>query len=311
MSYNSTHTGPEIDDAISKVENGLPIQNGGTGADNAANARTNLDIYSKSEVDSEVSTAISGLASISNVNSAISTHNSSTSAHNDIRAAIDEIQPIAFTDEEITAICDFDGIPESDVIPIATKAALGCVVAGGGLDIDENGVLSLEYDVTPIKNGGTGATTVAGARNALGLGNTSGALPIANGGTGKMTALEALLALGGIQIKKLWENASPTSNVNVQVLSADTSGCTHWAVLANMLTSGNRHKLFLARTGDTIIIDFAYGNASKTTNYYRGMTYTSNSKIQIESGYASTPSSDDANQSVCIPIAIYGIKGVL
>ena len=38
-----------------------------------------------------------------------------------------------------------------------------------------------------IANGGTGATTVAGARNALGLGNTSGAVPVANGGTGKTT----------------------------------------------------------------------------------------------------------------------------
>lgn len=40
------------------------------------------------------------------------------------------------------------------------------------------------YGTIPIEIGGTGATTVAGARNALGLGNTSGALPIANGGTG-------------------------------------------------------------------------------------------------------------------------------
>ena len=38
-----------------------------------------------------------------------------------------------------------------------------------------------------IENGGTGATTVADARNALGLGNTSGAVPVANGGTGKTT----------------------------------------------------------------------------------------------------------------------------
>lgn len=48
----------------------------------------------------------------------------------------------------------------------------------------------------PIANGGTGATTVAAARNALGLGNTSGALPIANGGTGKTTAATARTALG-------------------------------------------------------------------------------------------------------------------
>ena len=38
-----------------------------------------------------------------------------------------------------------------------------------------------------IANGGTGATTAALARNALGLGNTTGALPIANGGTGSTT----------------------------------------------------------------------------------------------------------------------------
>ncbi|MEY8250341.1 hypothetical protein AAK684_06800 [Leptogranulimonas caecicola] len=40
----------------------------------------------------------------------------------------------------------------------------------------------------PVANGGTGATTAAGARNALGLGNTVGALPVANGGTGATSA---------------------------------------------------------------------------------------------------------------------------
>lgn len=48
----------------------------------------------------------------------------------------------------------------------------------------------------PIANGGTGANTVAGARNALGLGNTDGALPIANGGTGASTVADARNALG-------------------------------------------------------------------------------------------------------------------
>lgn len=48
----------------------------------------------------------------------------------------------------------------------------------------------------PIANGGTGQTTAALARNALGLGNTTGALPIANGGTGQTTAALARNALG-------------------------------------------------------------------------------------------------------------------
>jgi len=48
----------------------------------------------------------------------------------------------------------------------------------------------------PIARGGTGATTVAGARNNLGLGNTSGAVPIANGGTGATSADAARANLG-------------------------------------------------------------------------------------------------------------------
>lgn len=48
----------------------------------------------------------------------------------------------------------------------------------------------------PIANGGTGQTTAAGVRNALGLGETTGALPIANGGTGQTTAAGVRNALG-------------------------------------------------------------------------------------------------------------------
>ena len=47
-----------------------------------------------------------------------------------------------------------------------------------------------ELGVLPVSHGGTGASTVAGARNNLGLGNTTGALPVANGGTGQ-TSLQA------------------------------------------------------------------------------------------------------------------------
>lgn len=48
----------------------------------------------------------------------------------------------------------------------------------------------------PITRGGTGQTTAAGVRNALGLGNTTGALPVANGGTGATTAAQARANLG-------------------------------------------------------------------------------------------------------------------
>ena len=60
-----------------------------------------------------------------------------------------------------------------------------------------SGTLSIDrLPTVTVAKGGTGATTVAGARNALGLGNTSGAVPVANGGTGATTVAGARNALG-------------------------------------------------------------------------------------------------------------------
>lgn len=60
-----------------------------------------------------------------------------------------------------------------------------------------SGTLSADrLPTVPISKGGTGATTAAGARNALGLGNTTGAVPVANGGTWATTAAAARTNLG-------------------------------------------------------------------------------------------------------------------
>ena len=81
-------------------------------------------------------------------------------------------------------------IVEQDIV-FTTKDAAGNTVIQMPITRAEN----IE-NVMSIEQGGTGATTVAAARNALGLGNTSGALPIANGGTGANTADDALAKLG-------------------------------------------------------------------------------------------------------------------
>jgi len=50
--------------------------------------------------------------------------------------------------------------------------------------------------VIPVSGGGTGQTSAAGIRNAIGLGNTTGALPVANGGHGATSAKQGLINLG-------------------------------------------------------------------------------------------------------------------
>lgn len=51
---------------------------------------------------------------------------------------------------------------------------------------------SSNIQVVAVTSGGTGQTTIAAARNAFGLGNTTGAVPIANGGTGANNVSSAL-----------------------------------------------------------------------------------------------------------------------
>ena len=70
----------------------------------------------------------------------------------------------------------------------------------------------------PVANGGTGATTAAAARNALGLGNTSGAVPIANGGTGAADAATARTNLG-ITLANLGAAASSHNHSGANITS--------------------------------------------------------------------------------------------
>ena len=114
-----------------------------------------------------------------------------------------------------------------------------------------------------ITNGGTGATTIAGARDNLGLGNTDGALPIANGGTGATTAENARANIGaastaiynGILPSSGWSNSAPYTqtiivdgilntdyplvDINLSEASDPTSIIEAWRLIGRCTVSAN------------------------------------------------------------------------
>ena len=130
--------------------------------------------------------------------------------------------------------------------------------------------------VVPISQGGTGATTVAAARNALGLGNTTGALPIANGGTGNTTgqapSATKLLTARTIQVNLGSASAASfdgTANIAPGVtgtlsISKGGTGATSAAAARDALGAA-------AASGDTITVlnDTAY-----TTSKVRNISFS-------------------------------------
>ena len=102
-------------------------------------------------------------------------------------------------------LADFFGYVEQTVSVGTKQVMMDFYKDGSGIAFgkvaETSGTVEFGWPVSlstplPIAQGGTGKTTVAAARNALGLGNTSGAVPIANGGTGATTAAAARNALG-------------------------------------------------------------------------------------------------------------------
>lgn len=159
-----------------------------------------------------------------------------------------------------------------------------------------------EGKIQDVEHGGTGATTEAAAREALGIKScgTYDILPVAKGGTGKTTATEALKNLGGMSLTKLWENASWTSAFSDQKITLDLSGYDYVMIIFNYSTSSNTRMIppiFSPVENGGGVINNAEGGRRCFTN--------TSTFINFDTTYPTN------TKTTCIPLFVYGVKGAL
>ena len=126
------------------------------------------------------------------------------------------------------------------------------------------------------------------------------ALPIAQGGTGKTTAAEALENLGGISLTKLWENASSASAFFDQKITLNLSEYDYIMIIFNYSTSSNTRMIppiVSPVNNGGGAIDNAEGNRRYFTNTATFINFDTTYPTNIK--------------TACIPLFIYGLKGVL
>ena len=114
----------------------------------------------------------------------------------------------------------------------------------------------------------------------------------------------------------LWTNASPSSSFAAQTVSLDLSGYDAVFVISNMMTTGeNNTGVFVKKglaTETNIVMYGAIVAASAMTVQRRGVTATDTGVVFSDAKLkaATSTSAGSTENSRCIPLYIFGIKGV-
>jgi hypothetical protein len=128
-------------------------------------------------------------------------------------------------------------------------------------------------DATPVtvSQGGTGQTTLALARNAMGLGNTTGALPIANGGTSATTAATARTNLGLGTAATYNVPTSGDAAANQVVLGNDSRLTSGPAVVQqNLSVTGAQYDNVVLNSDTTLLYITTFGTGTVTVTGFTG-----------------------------------------
>ena len=106
---------------------------------------------------------------------------------------------------------------------------------------------------------------------------------------------------GLTRMTKLWENPSPTASFAAQEVTLSSDDYDFYICLfSEGTTTTSALKSAISIKGKGIVLD----TADSGYTFYRAGSYVSDTKISFATGYRE----QTANTSVCIPIAIYGIK---
>lgn len=214
------------------------------------------------------------------------------------------------TEEEIAELCEFDGNPDN-IIPIASKASMGCVVAGDGLDIDDNGVLSVQSltdeeieSICEFDEGMTEDNVIPKAtKTALGcikVGDglaidSAGRLSATGGGSGVAAA-----GIGSAGMKLLWENPDPTAGFAAQTIELDLSQYSNLMIVFRMSTTFATYDSVFTSVGTKFVMDSGYADSTSDMGRYGTSSETG---ISFEGGYLGA----GANNNYAIPYQIYGV----
>lgn len=140
---------------------------------------------------------------------------------------------------------------------------------------------------------------------------------IAHGGTGKTTAAEALAALGGCSIEKVWENASPNSAFAAQTIDLSLNPRDVVRVEFKPSTTGSERFFIDGIVGNDILATFIAGGNSNVVPELRTRNISiQTTAVKFFEAYAKTFTATTAQlerSKSIIPVAIYiinNLKGV-